>query len=418
MCTPDYYVGMAKSREHGQGALYWVSSRGMWRAVVDNGYDPQTGKRLQKARMAKSKDEAIKKLNAMLRERETLGRVLDRSTRVSDLASRWLDDVSTRAKPTTLANYRSNVRSKIVPTLGSRLVSDLTPADVRRLHARIRASGVGDAGVASAHRTLVTMLEYARAERICTENPATLTPPRRTKHVKARDSLTREEAHALIEVADPRWTLGLLTGTRSGEARALRWDEDLDLVRGVATLNWSLTEATFSHGCGGRCGNKRAGNCPEREIDIADDLEWLPLSGRFVLVRPKNGRPRQVPLTPLLVKQLRAHRTSDHDPNPHGLVWHRSDGRPLTNADDNKHLAASLVKAGVERSEATTHWLRHSYVTLSEHAGVAWAAFAGVSGHGTSQASDPYRHVPTDEGRLAVDALSAWLSSGRAGAGH
>jgi len=401
---------MPKAREHGQGALYWVPSRGMWRAVIDVGFDPQTGNRLQKARMSKTKDGAVKKLNTMLRERDSLGIVLNRSTRVDELAQRWLEDITRRAKPRTLANYRSIVKSKIVPTLGRRVVVDLTPADVRRMHAAVRQTGVGDASVGGAHRTLVTMLEYARAERITLENVAMLTSPRRARPSKARDSLTRGEAKALLAIEDARWTLGLLTGLRSGEARALR-RRDLDLHRGIAELSWSLTEATFVHGCAGTCGRKRAGNCPRREIQMSDDLEWQWLQGRHVLMRPKNDTPRQIPLTPSACEQLQKALDSDDLPNPHGLVWHRGDGSPQTNDDDNDALRAALVDAGIEQPDATTHWLRHSYVTLSEHAGIPWAASAGVSGHGSPEASDPYRHVLTAEGRKAVETLADWLDA-------
>lgn len=401
---------MPKSREHGQGALYWDASKRLWRAVIDVGFDPATGKRLQVARTAKSKDAAVKKLNLILRERETLGRVLDRSTRVSDLAERWMADVSTRAKPRTLANYRSNVRSKIIPTLGRKLISELTPTDIRRLHSIIRKTGAGDAAVGSAHRTLVTMLEYARAERLITENVATLTPPRRAQPGRKRDSLSREDARALLNLRDPRWTIGLLTGLRSGEARALRW-EDVDLEARVALLSWSLTEADFAHGCDGACGKLRAGNCPDRQIIISDELEWVPLENRHILVRPKNDKPRQIPLTDEVVSQLRALRESGATFNPHGLIWHREDGSPKTNVDDNDHLRSALLKAGVTQPTATTHWLRHSYVTLSEHAGIAWAAFAGVSGHASPEASDPYRHVLAAEGRRAVEELARWVEA-------
>ncbi|GAA3921361.1 tyrosine-type recombinase/integrase [Microbacterium invictum] len=400
---------MPKARDHGQGALYWVASRGMWKAVLDVGFDPYTGKRLQKGLYSKTKDGAVKKLNTMLRERESLGRVLDRSTRVSDLADRWLDDVSHRAKPSTIANYRSNVRAKIAPVLGRRLISELTPTDIRRMHAAIRASGAGDASVSSAHRTLVTMLEFARAERISTENVAMLTPPRRAQPGKKRESLTREEAKALLALNDARWTLGLLTGLRSGEARALRW-EDIDFKRGVARLSWSLTGASFVHGCGGTCGKKTAGACPQRKMDISDDLEWIPLQDRHVLVRPKNGTPREIPIPKDALKQLQDVAQFAVTPNPHSLVWHRADGSPKTNTDDNQDLRAALLAAGIDRPAATTHWLRHSYVTLSEHAGVPWAAFSGVSGHGSTEASDPYRHVLTTEGRRAVDSLTAWVA--------
>lgn len=73
----------------------------------------------------------------MLRERDSLGMVLDRSTRVEELGRKWLEDLAGRARPRTFANYRSIVDSKIAPALGRRLVTDLTPADVRRLHATI-----------------------------------------------------------------------------------------------------------------------------------------------------------------------------------------------------------------------------------------------------------------------------------------
>ena len=400
---------MPKSREHGQGALYWDKSKKLWRAVLDVGFDDVTGKRLQKARTSRSKDEAVKKLNAMIRERDSLGTVLDRSTRVTDLADQWLADVADRAKPKTLAGYRSNVRTKIVPMLGKRVVSELTPADVRRMHAAIRTKGGGYSSVASAHRTLVTILEYARAERVISgDNVAMLAAPRRARVGKAKDSFTRSEAHALLALEDARVTLGLLTGPRSGEAMGLRW-QDIDFDRALGRLSWSLTEAAFLHGCGGKCGRTRAGHCPERVLEVSDALEWLPLEGRLVLVRPKNDMPREVPLTPALIDQLRKLKEADGGPNPHGLVWHRGDGSPKTNSDDNDDLRASLVRAGIDRPNATTHWLRHTYVTLSEHAGIPWVAAAGVSGHGSPEASDPYRHVLTTEGRIAVETLERWV---------
>lgn len=121
---------------------------------------------------------------------------------------------------------------------------------------------------------------------------------------------------------------------------------------------------------------------------IAPDLDAVHLERRHLLVRPKNGTAREVPLTEAMVSQLQMLADAD-TPNPHGLVWHRSDGSPTTNADDNAALDVALRKAGVDRPGATTHWLRHSYVTLSEHAGIPWAAFSGVSGHSSPEASDP-----------------------------
>ncbi|MGX5770375.1 tyrosine-type recombinase/integrase [Microbacterium trichothecenolyticum] len=337
---------MPKSREHGQGALYWVESRKMWRAVLDVGFDETTGKRLQKARMSKSKDEAVKKLNAMIRERDSLGMVMDRSTRVAELAEAWLADVADRAKPKTLTNYRSNVRTKVLPSLGRRVVSELTPADVRRMHAAIRATGAGYSSVASAHRTLVTMLEYAKSERVISgENVAMLAPPRRGRVGKAKDSFTREQAKALLQVEDARVTLGLLTGLRSGEAMALRW-EDIDFDRAVAELSWSLTEASFEHGCGGTCEKIRAGNCPRRILEISDSLEAIPLEGRLVLVRPKNDTPRQIPLTPLRLNNCRSLGTSTRGRTRSAWSGTAPTGHPRPTPTTTTTSATSSTKPG------------------------------------------------------------------------
>jgi len=411
---------MPKAREHGQGALYWSDSRRLWRAVIDNGFDPTTGKRLQKERTSKTKDGAVKKLNQMIRERDSLGRVLDRSTRFEDLAARWISEVAKTSKPKTMDGYRSTLRASVNPVLGNKIVANLTPGDIRRLHQSVRARGGSDSSVSSAHRVAVSVLEWARRERLIAENVASITRPKRTRPGKARGSLTRDEARQLLALGDARWTISLLTGMRSGEACGLRI-ADLDFENECAWVSWERTEARYRHGCGkptgkkddrGRaiypCGRKIAGGCPLRVLDLAPELEFETLQDRHVLVRPKNYIARQVPLLPEMIVQLQAHLAAD-GPNPHGLVWHRPDGSPMTNQDDNAALRNALARAGINRPTASTHWLRHSYTTLAEHAGIPHAAYAGVSGHSSEQASDPYRHALTEEGRRAVITLAEWM---------
>jgi hypothetical protein len=129
---------------------------------------------------------------------------------------------------------------------------------------------------------------------------------------------------------------------------------DIDLAGGLAQLSSSLTDGTFTHGYGGLCGRKLAGACAELRLVVAPDLDSFPLEGRHLLVRPKSGSAREVPLTEALVSQLQMLADSDAR-NPHGLVWHRADGSPKTNADDNEDLGVALRRAGVDRPDATTH---------------------------------------------------------------
>lgn len=325
---------MPKRRDHGQGALYELKGRGLWRGVVDDGFTPE-GRRRQRYVSAKTREECVRKLRQLMRE-VSEGGALDHHTRVADLAKRWLDDVAARLKPKTVSGYRSHVAADIIPALGSSIVSDLRPSDVRRMHSTIFARNVGPATVAGAHRTLSAMLGFAVDEGLIVRNVAEAVDIPRQAPTE-RDSLPREEAQALLALGAPRWSLALLSGARDGELRALR-TADIDLEAAQITISWTLAEAGSKHGCGGTCGRPRAADCPSRLLDIAPNQEVEPLEGRWVLVRPKAYKSRAVPLTREMAEALRAHIDADKGPNPHHLIWHGRGGLPLTNAESNEAL--------------------------------------------------------------------------------
>lgn len=345
-----------------------------------------------------------------MNEIATYGEPLDHHTHVADLAKAWLEDAGGRLKPKTMQGYRSAVAASIVPILGKRVVSELRPSGVRRLHAAVFSRGVGASSVAGAHRALSAMLSFAVDEGMIARNVAeSVDIP--TQAPTNRESLSRAETQALLEDGDPRWALSLLSGARDGELRGLRI-EDIDFDANAARISWNLAEATSQHGCGGTCGYKRASNCPQRILDVAPNLESIPLEGRWVLVRPKSYKPRLVPLTQPLAGALRAHIEEDDGWNPHRLVWHRPEGTPLTNADMNSALRQALRRAGIKRP-ATVHWLRHTYTTMSEHAGIPWVVYSRISGHASEDISRRYTHQLEAEARDGIARLDAYLRERR-----
>ena len=400
---------MPKRRDHGQGGLYYLKSRDLWRGVVDDGFKPD-GSRRQRYVHAKTREECVKKLRKLMQQLAEHGQPLDHRTRVTDLADSWLEEAGDRLKPKTMQGYRSHLATSIIPILGKRVVAELLPTDVRRLHSAIFARGVGPASVAGAHRTLSAMLGYAVENGMINRNVAEAVDlPKQAP--AARDSLTRHEAAALIALGDPRWNLPLLSGARDGEMRGLRHN-DLDLDHNLAHVSWNLVEVTSRHGCGGTCGFKVAGRCPQRILDIAPSLEYELLEGRWALVRPKSYKPRVAPLTPEVSLALREHLGKDGAPNPHHLVWHRPTGKPLTNEDSNAAFRAALAAAGIKRP-ATTHWLRHTYTTMAEHAGIPWVVYAGISGHGSEDISRKYTHQLEQEARAGIATLASYLNPPR-----
>jgi integrase len=126
-------------------------------------------------------------------------------------------------------------------------------------------------------------------------------------------------------------------------------------------------------------------------------------------VRPKAYKPRVAPLTQELSDALRAHLANDPDPNPHRLLWHRADGKPLTNQDSNDAFREAIRLANITRP-ATTHWLRHTYTTMAEHAGIPWVVYVRISGHGSEDISRKYTHQLEQDARSGIATLAAYLS--------
>lgn len=366
MCALAQPEAVPKRRDHGQGSLFEIKSRGLWRGVVDDGFI-ENNRRRQRYVHAKTREACAKKLRRLMQEIAEYGAPLDHHTRLEELADRWLADGGDRLKPKTMQGYRSHLVTSILPVLGKRAVADLKPSDVRRLHSVVFARNVGPASVSGAHRTLSALLSFAVDEGLISRNVAESVDLPKQAPVD-RDSFTRAEAEAIFRSGGARWMFALLSGARDGEMRALRIS-DLDLDRGVAHISWNLAEVTSRHGCGNTCGRARAGSCPQRELDIAPNLEARVLAGRWVAVRPKSSQPRIAPLTPELVSSLRSHLAATTSPNPHDFVWRRDDGKPLTNADSNAEFRRALLDAGVDRA-ASVHWLRHPYTTMAEHAGI------------------------------------------------
>src|SRR5437879_1721673 len=58
---------------------------------------------------------------------------------VGDLAARYLaEHAETKKKPGSLRMDRTNLRLHVLPVLGTRLVQDLAPTDIARLHHGMR----------------------------------------------------------------------------------------------------------------------------------------------------------------------------------------------------------------------------------------------------------------------------------------
>jgi integrase len=131
-------------------------------------------------------------------------------------------------KPSTRANYESNLRSRILPHFGAIPISRITPGVVRSWVTELRGSGLSAASVRQARQILHAALEVAVSDGILLRNAVgPVSPP--SVHPRRELFLSEVELERLAEAVEQRQeTMGSLvlllgwSGLRWGEAVALR----------------------------------------------------------------------------------------------------------------------------------------------------------------------------------------------------
>lgn len=408
-----------KRRNHGDGALYELKSRGLWRGVLDLGYDPD-GKRIQKYVHARTQRACRDKLEALKREIAETGAPLDKQTSVADFAAYWLENIAKPdVDPNTFTTYRSMVNRWITPILGRKKVHTLKPSHVHDLHAAITSAGRADSTKRQAHIVLGLILDAARAERLITRNVVDdVKAPRAAKGV--RGALTTAQALDILrtaatlpDAAGARWWLKLLAGPRQGEILGATL-ADLDLDGGYYRVSWKLESLSREHGCDGTCGYRQPARCPQARWRVPTGFESRHLEGAWHLTRPKSRTGRVIPLIPQLSEAIRRHiAATAHQPNPHGLIWHQPDGSPIIPREDGQAWRDLLLAAGVITAEEnrpggtalTGHCARHTTVTVLASLGVDHQLIGEIVGHSSVQVTEMYRHAQDSEKRAAMEAL-------------
>lgn len=416
-----------RRRGNGDGGLYWIESRKLWRAVVDNGFTPD-GRRRQLSTTGRTAEIARAKLKEKLHEIDAFGAPIDKTKKVQDWAAHWLDTVTKpKLKPNAQLSYESVTRNWITPVLGKRAVATLKPSDVRAVIKNVTDSGRSSSTALKAYNILSGMLEAARVEGLCSRNVANdVNAP--AAAVSTRGALSTEDALRVLKVAaerpdGARWWVALLAGLRQSERIGARLSSlDFDGEQPQLAVEWQLDEIPSEHGCERRddeswsCGKKRGASCPRKRLKVPYGFEYLHLVGRLCLIRPKSGRTRYVPLIPALAAALQADiARASEKPNPYGLIWRHDDGSPILPVEDQQEWRDILYEAGLITKEQcvpgsdvpTTHWARHTTATVLMELGVDAKIIGEIVGHQSEAVTRRYQHVSSAAAREAMDKIGS-----------
>jgi integrase len=359
-------------------------------------------------RTGQTRAEAVKKVRALKKQRDqgTAPKVGQRY-RVHAWLTYWVENIA--CPPNVSENAHSgcevDVRVHLNPGIGEHWLDKLTPEHLERLYAKMMKGGTPRPGrggwltkdpssagtVNHVHRTVRNALNEAKKRGHIPQNPALLAKAPKLDDDEAEPYSVAEVRRLLALVADrrngPRWVIALALGLRQGEALGLKW-EHVDLDTGLASIRRNRLRPKYKHGCGGTCGRKMAGYCPNREQTRPDTGPTKSRAGRRVVGLPD-------PLIVLLKthkEAQEAERTAArqlwHD---EGWVFATPEGRPLNPSTDYHEWKDLLDEAGLP--ERRLHDARHTAATVLAIFAVPTPTAMAIMGWSSAEMAARYQHV-------------------------
>ena len=417
---------MPKKRSPGEGALYFDAKRKLWRGVVDAGIT-LSGGRKQFAVTSRKQKTCRDKLEQLKKDIAELGHPRDRKMTVEQWAQTWLEQNQREVDPGTHTTNAATIRVWVLPHIGTKRISSVTPQTVKDIRAAMFAAGRKPATINRATAVMSKFFADAVREKIIDDNPARGIKRAKIAAESQRTALTVEESLRILKVAAQlppdkasRFWFKMLTGQRQGEILGALLADLFLKTDGVSTytVTSKLEELSWKHGCEPRCEARFARMCTDRMLAVPDDFEYVHLEGRFYLTSPKSRGGRVVPLIDELAKVLRMHlEASEGSPNPHGLIWRNDDGSPIDAKQDAEEWRELLFTAGVITAEENTpggtkltgHVARHTVVTLLSALGVDAQLIGEIVGHSSVDVTALYRHASMDEKAQAMKKLGEAL---------
>lgn len=344
-----------------------------WEARYTVGFDPGTGKQVQRSISGKTQKEVRQKLQAATSAiaagtyvapcKMTLGQWLDI----------WKAEYLGGVKPLTLKDYYIQIDAHIKPALGAVRLDGLEPHMIQRFYNTMsdrEGNPLSPKTIKNVHGVLHKALQQAIANGYISQNPssACVLPKVQKPEIKP---LEPSEIALFLKEADKDsygnlFTVAIFTGMRQGELLGLSW-ENVDFANGVIHVKQQL-------------------QCKD---------------GEYFFCTPKSGKGRTITPASIVMEALqqewRNQRFASMEAgeawdNPNNLVFTDALGKNLVRRTVVKHFKAVAQRVGIP--DARFHDLRHSFAVTSLQAGDDIKTVQANLGHVTAAFTlDVYGHV-------------------------
>jgi len=348
--------------------------------AIDLGYDG-AGKRQRVKRKGRTKAVVKDKLIKIVAEREA-GLKTSGSYTVGDAVRDWLAKGLRGRDPDTIRTNRILLEHHLLPLIGGIKLTELTADDVDDW-LEGRCDKLATNTLQRLHANLKRAIRQAQARDRVLRNVAELISTPKGTGGRPSKAMTFEQATAMLEHArQSRWhaymVVSLLTGIRTEEARALRWNH---VVAWVEDENeWQpVTEVGFDH--------EKFAIYVWRSVRASGDTKTS--KSRRTLELPDQA-----------AKALKEHRTRQVQErlaagplwHEHGLVFTSQTGQPLDDANVRRAFRSITNRAGLG-TNWTPRELRHSFVSIMSDNGVPIETIADLVGHASTAVTETvYRH--------------------------
>lgn len=299
-------------------------------------------------------------------------------------AETWIDE-RPGLRPNTVHTYSYLLRRHLAPTFGTKAVSEITDAQIRRWRKDRLDAGVSEVTLAKAYRLLKAVLNTAVEDGIIRRNPCRLRGAGQESSAE-RPVLKVQEVFALADAVGLRYRLLVMLAAFCG----LRWGE-------LAGLRRNRVELIMSS------------DAPDAEvvgavISVAEQL--LELSNGEIKTGPPKSRAgkRRVVVPSVVLPDLLEHIRWSSNPGADGYVFATAAGKPLRRSNFGDKWRAARKAVGLPTIHF--HDLRHTSNNWAAEAGATLAELKQRLGHDSDRAASIYLHSTEERQHIIADALS------------
>ena len=351
-----------------------------WEGRITVGFDPGTGKQVQKSFTGKTQKEIREKMQAAAVAVNAGDYFEPAKMTLARWIEIWLQEYSGDKKYSTVKHYKAQCRTHITPSLGAVRLSELTAPQIQAFYNKMQRDGLAPKSVRNIHGILTKCLSTAVQVGYLRVNPAgSVTLPKVVQ--KEIHPLTDEQVKDFLQAADNDeygilLKVVLFTGLRESEAIGLTWD----------------------------CVDFKAGT-----MKICKQLQKRPLKdGGFTFAPLKNNKTRILKPAPFVMKLLERRKCeqaeqrfmvgdlwegwNSAEERKTALVFTSAIGKNLHPQTVYSHYKKLAAQIGVP--ESRVHDLRHTFAVLSLQNGDDVKTVQSNLGHATAAFTlDVYGHV-------------------------